>query len=208
MWARKAFSVRVGKLLPATVATFAVYFVMGIWHGATWQGFVFGIFNGLIISASQFLEPVFKKIRSNVENANGTKSPGTDKDSVFWYVFAVIRTFVIMLFLRVFVRASSIGGAFTMLGRVFIAPRVGELLNGTLFNLGLSLADYAVLAVGIIVMFAAEVAAERGTDIFELNDKAPVLLQGALLLFFLGFITVFGLYSGGASSAAFIYGQF
>jgi D-alanyl-lipoteichoic acid acyltransferase DltB (MBOAT superfamily) len=199
VWTRKLFGVRVGKLLPATVATFAVYFVMGIWHGATWQGFAFGLLNGLIISASQFAEPLFKRrIKQSVEN----KIKRID----FWRVFAVGRTFLIMLFLRVFVRAASMSDAVLMLEHV--ALNFNPMEVGMLLSLGLSLADYAVMFFGMAVMLAAEVFAEKGGDIFMASDRAPALLQGVSLLFILGFITVFGLYSGNAASAAFIYGQY
>jgi D-alanyl-lipoteichoic acid acyltransferase DltB (MBOAT superfamily) len=189
--ARKALGVRLGKLLPATVATFAVYFVMGIWHGATWQGFAFGLLNGFIISAAQYIEPFVKR-----------------RDNALWKVFAIARTFVIMLFLRIFVRAAGMADALLMLKRVALNLNPSEIVRGALFELGLSKADYAVMLAGIAVMFIVEVSAERGRDAFKSYDNAPAVLQCAGLLIMLGCLTVFGLYSGNAASAAFIYGAF
>jgi hypothetical protein len=113
-----------------------------------------------------------------------------------------------MLFLRIFVRAASIGDAVLMLKQVAFNLNPVEIIHGLLFELGLSKADYAVMFTGIAVMFLMDVWAERGRDAFKSYDDAPAVLQCAGLLLMLGIITVFGLYSGNAASAAFIYGQF
>jgi hypothetical protein len=156
----------------------------------------------LIISISQFAEPLFKR---TAKQAAGNEKP---KRIDLWHLFAVFRTFTIMLFLRVFVRAANMGDALLMLERVALSFNPLEIYHGMLLNLGLSMADYAVMLFGMVVMLLAEVLAEKGTDIFTAMNKAPALLQGAGLLLMLGFITVFGLYSGNAASAAFIYGQY
>jgi hypothetical protein len=113
-----------------------------------------------------------------------------------------------MLFLRIFVRAASLGDAVLMLKRVALNLNPFEIIHGMLFELGLSKADYAVMFTGIAVMLLMEIWMERGRDAFKSYDSAPAVLQCAGLLLMLGFITVFGLYSGNAASAGFIYGQY
>jgi hypothetical protein len=98
--------------------------------------------------------------------------------------------------------------AVLMLKQVAFVLNPSEILRGMLFELGLSKADYAVMFAGLAVMFFVEVLMERGRDAFKSYDNAPAVLQCAGLLLMLGCLTVFGLYSGNAASAAFIYGQF
>ena len=52
-----------GKVLPASLATFVVFILVGIWHGSNLKYLAFGIWNGLVIMISLLLEPWFIQIR-------------------------------------------------------------------------------------------------------------------------------------------------
>ncbi|MFQ9860314.1 MAG: MBOAT family O-acyltransferase, partial [Evtepia gabavorous] len=54
---RKHLKGKLGKILPTSLATFLVYFVIGIWHGANWRYVAFGFWNGGIITLSLLLAP-------------------------------------------------------------------------------------------------------------------------------------------------------
>ena len=56
---RKHLKGKLGKILPTSLATFLVYFVIGIWHGANWRYVAFGFWNGGIITLSLLLAPYF-----------------------------------------------------------------------------------------------------------------------------------------------------
>lgn len=47
-WTRRHIPGKLGKLIPAALATFVVYFVIGIWHGANFRYIVFGLWNGTL----------------------------------------------------------------------------------------------------------------------------------------------------------------
>ena len=82
--ARKLFGKRMGKMFAPCLATFCVFFAVGIWHGSGRHILVFGLLNGLIISTSLFMEPVFDKLRV-ITRIDGGKSG-------FGRIFAALRT--------------------------------------------------------------------------------------------------------------------
>lgn len=54
---RRHIKGKLGKILPTSLATFLVYLVIGIWHGANWRYIAFGFWNGGIITLSLLLSP-------------------------------------------------------------------------------------------------------------------------------------------------------
>ncbi|MCL2153118.1 MAG: MBOAT family protein [Oscillospiraceae bacterium] len=197
---RKMFGARIGKLLPACVATFCVYIVMGIWHGSGKSVFVFGFLNGFIISASLLMAPFIDKLRAKTKLDGGAKG--------FGHAFAITRTLVILVILRYFARADALRGALAMLKWTVLHPQLRELWDGTIFNLGLGATDYIVLALGFIAILACDYVAERGKDWRDAINGTRPIVQFSVLLVALASITAFGIFSSSALSATFIYAQY
>ena len=74
----------IAKVLPTSIASFVVFFIVGVWHGASWKYVGFGVWNGGIIMISVLMKPVFewchKKLHINPKSAPYT-------------VFQILRTF-------------------------------------------------------------------------------------------------------------------
>lgn len=58
-WARKHFKGMMGKICATSTATFIVYLIIGIWHGANFRYIAFGLWNGILITASLLMERRF-----------------------------------------------------------------------------------------------------------------------------------------------------
>jgi len=194
---RRVFGNRIGKILPTSIATFCVYLAMGVWHGSGAQILMFGILNGALITLALIFEPQIELLR------HITKIRG--ENNGFGKMFAILRTLGLMIFLRYFARAVSLGHAFAMLRQTVSAPRLHELWNGTLLYLDMSLFDYAVLLFGTMVLLMYDLIAEKGIDCRARLDQSRPLVQGFVLIGLLLAITIFGIYSGDALSANFIY---
>ena len=194
---RRVFGNRIGKILPSSLATFCVYIVVGVWHGSGLNLLAFGILNGILISVALIIEPKMETLREKT-GINGNH-PG------FWKVFAALRTFVILIFLRYFARAGSLQETLHMLEHTVFHPRLRELWNGTLLNLGADLRELIVLAAGTIVLFIRDSIAEQGKDCGDLLNETRPALQFILILAALVSIVIFSFYSGRALSATFIY---
>ena len=199
-FSRKYFGSRVGKMLQPCVATFCVFFAVGVWHGAGTDTLVFGLLNGTLISLSLFMQPFFEKLRART-HIDGTKNG-------FGRVFAALRTLALIMFLRYFLRADSLGVALVMIKRTAYHPRLYELWDGTLLKFGLNLQEYLVFIAGTVVLFVRDFITETGRKCNQwINGLMPVT-QFVLLLVALLSIIIFGVYSSEAVSADFIYANF
>jgi len=199
--ARRLLGAEKGKLVPACAATFIIYLVVGVWHGITWVAVAFGLLNGAIITLSLFCEPTIATLRRKT-HLDGSKSG-------FGRVFATLRTFAIVTFLRYFARAASLHAALAMLKRTLLTPRLHQLSDGTLLGLGIGRQEYVLLAVAIVILLARDIIAERGaahgnTAADTLNKAWPIV-QFAAMVLILGLITYCGIYRDGYIISDFIY---
>jgi len=198
--ARKLFGIRAGKMLAPCIATFCVFFAIGVWHGSGLHILLFGFLNGIIISASLYLEPVYEKLRLITRINGSTKG--------FGRVFAALRTLAVLVFLRYFVRAGSLASALYMLRRTLYHPRLYELWDGTLMGFGLDGMDYLVFSIGTAVILTRDFITESGRKCSQLINSSKPVIQFALLLAAIISIVVFGYYSNNADLSDFIYAQY
>ena len=53
-----------GSTLPIALGNLLVFFLVGLWHGASWNYIVWGLFYGILIALSALLKPLFDKLRT------------------------------------------------------------------------------------------------------------------------------------------------
>ena len=170
----------IARALPAALGNILVFLLVGIWHGASMNYVLWGLYNGLILAASALLDPLYKRANDRL-GARVVSSRG-------FYVLRVLRTFVIVNIGWYFDRAVRAGDAFAMLGKTFFAPAFAQLSDGTLLTLGLTAGDFAVLAAATAILFAVSVLQERGVRIRERLMALPVIPRVVLLYAFMYFV--------------------
>ena len=84
--------------MPAFLASFIVYLLVGIWHGPEWKYLAYGVWNGMIIMISILLVNVYAKMRSVC---------GIRETAFTWRAFQMFRTFILMSMGRFFSRAGK-----------------------------------------------------------------------------------------------------
>lgn len=198
-FSRRKIGGRLGKILPTSIATFIIYFVIGIWHGASWKYIAFGLWNGVLITSALLLEPVFIKVKKRLHIRDKSK----------WYhVFQVLRTTVIIIIGRYLTRADGFLYAVDMLKKTLLHPIPSQIANGELLRLGLQMEDYLVIVIGMALLLVAEVLQERGKSLSALLDKAPSFCQYAVMAAVFICILWFGIFSGDYIASEFIYMQY
>ena len=197
-WSRKHLGEKVGKRLPVYLASFIVWFTTGIWHGASWNFIVWGLGNFVVIMISQELEPLYRKFHKKV-NTDG---------STVYKTFQVGRTILIMSALRLFDCYRNVPLTFKMFGTMFTTWNWNTLGNGTLLQLGISRADYVILAIGTILLIVVSMFARSGSVRDKLEKKLPMPGRWILFTVLLLLILVFGAYGQGYDASQFIYNQF
>ncbi|MBR6223191.1 MAG: MBOAT family protein [Lachnospiraceae bacterium] len=197
---KKIFGDHIGKRMPIYIGTTLTWFVTGVWHGASWNFIVWGLLNGLIIMISEELKPLYERFHSKF-NVSG-KWP--------YEFFCIARTFVLMSFLRSLDCYRDVPLTFKMVGTIFTSFGGGRLFDGSLFNLGITAWDYAVIAVGIVLMNIVSIYNEKhkeeGTIRVLINKSAFSRILVIWTLFFA--IIIFGAYGIGFDASQFIYNQF
>lgn len=194
---RKLLGDNIGKRVPVYVSTLFVWFVTGLWHGASWNFIMWGVMNGVVIMISQELAPFYRWFHSKV-----------NVDKKLWFRFVRVgRTFFLMSSLRLFDCYRDVKTAFKMFGSIFVDWNWPELFNGSLMKLGLSMYDYIVIIAGVIIMLAASLLGRRGLVRDMLAAKPMAIRYGAYILLIVAII-IFGAYGIGYDSSQFIYNQF
>lgn len=195
---RKKIGGRLGKILPTSIATFTIYFVIGLWHGASWKYIAFGLWNGILITGALLLEPQFAKLKEKLHIKDGMAFRG----------FQIFRTTVIVIIGRYMTRADGFMHAMNMLYKTIRHPIPSQIMGGELMLLGLKAEDYIIIGVGFAVLLFVEILQERGKSPSALLDRAPVFCQ--CLVIAAAFVAVlwFGVFSGDYIAAEFIYMQY
>lgn len=165
---RKHIKGKLGKILPTSLATFIVYFVIGIWHGANWRYVAFGFWNGGIITLSLLLAPQFLVWKEKLH---------INDKSLGWHIFQVVRTNILVFFGRYITRAPRFLTAVWMVKETFLHPNLPDLWNGTLLSLGLTGWDLTVLWIGVAIMLAAEWYQEKQGPIRPMLETKPAWFQ-------------------------------
>lgn len=196
-FSRKHFGEELGKRVPVYLSSFIVWFTTGIWHGASWNFIVWGLGNYVVIMISQELEPLYKKFHEKVNTDNST----------MYKVFMIVRTFVIMSFLRSFDCYRDVPLTFKMVGTIFTTFNFNVLYNGDLLKLGLTVFDYAVLIVGLIILFTVSMV-QRSGSVREKIAAKPYAVQFAIWFGLFIIVLLTGAYGVGYDASQFIYNQF
>lgn len=197
--ARAKFNPYYANLIPTSVALFFVWLGNGFWHGAGWKYIVYGLYYYVLMMIAMYMEPLFRKICEKCKINRASKGFG---------VFQMLRTFVIVNIGMLIFRADTLKQAFSMLISVFSNPNIKAMLPGAHNNLGLDITDYALLLLGVIVLFAVGVVQEKGIDIRAKIAKLPFIVKFIMFMAALLAIVIFGAYGEGYGKVDLIYANF
>ncbi|MCI8511208.1 MAG: MBOAT family protein, partial [Lachnospiraceae bacterium] len=84
---------------------------------------------------------------------------------------------------------------------------LSELCAGGLLTLGLDLADYGILFLGLVLLFAVELMG-RGGSVRERFEEKPGWLRYLLLFALFLLVIMAGVYGHGYDASRFIYNRF
>ena len=194
--AKKIFGKKTGKILPICAANLLIFFVVGVWHGAAWKYIIYGLYNGLIIAASNLLKPYYAKWAA-VCHVN-TESRG-------WKTFQIFRTFILVNIGWLFDACATATTAFYAMRAVFINFKISILTDGSLYKLGLVKRDWTILIVATIILFISSVMKEKGMSLRDFVAERPLVVRWAVYLILIFATAPFGYVS---SSTEFMYAQF
>lgn len=198
---RQKYGTYAGKMVPSVAAPMVVFFLIGIWHGISWQYVTNGLYNALLISASVALTPVYewliKKLHINTE-------------AFSWRLFQMARTFMLLCISRIIVKAPSLTDAFDMIKAMFTTIDLDFLLgtDGGIFTFGVGEKGMLILAISVLILLAVGILRERGVKMRETIAKQNILFRWGLVIALLVFILIFGIYGPAYNASDFVYANF
>ena len=196
-YCKNRFGKHLGRVLPVCIGNLLVFFLVGVWHGPAWNYIVYGLYNGVIIAASNLLAPFYQK---------GTKALHIPVDSRAWMVVQIVRTFILVNISWYFDMAQSLGAALAMMRNTVRGFSFSTLTDGSLLSLGLDKKDYAALAISCGILFAVSLFQENHMEIRDTLARQPLAARWSIYLLLLFSIPLLGQIN--LTGGGFIYAQF
>jgi D-alanyl-lipoteichoic acid acyltransferase DltB (MBOAT superfamily) len=198
---RKRYSAYAGKLVPSVAAPLVVFFLIGIWHGLTWQYIVNGLYNAIVISSSVALAPVYAKLAEKLH---------VNTENFSFKLFQIARTFIVLCISRTIVKAPSISAAGHMLYKMFTDVDFAFItgVSGELFQYGIDEKEMFMVFIFLLVLLTVGLLQENGVKLRETIAKQNIFFRWAIYLLALAAILIFGTYGPSYDATTFIYGNF
>ncbi|MFI3250435.1 MAG: MBOAT family O-acyltransferase [Eubacteriales bacterium] len=197
-WARKHLKGRLGKIFATSLATFLIYFVIGIWHGANFRYIAFGFYNGILITMALLLDQPMAKLKSFCKIPDNCP---------VWRCVQILRTWIIVFVGRYITCAPRLTTAITLMGITVLDPQFFQLFDGTLLTFSLDATDYGLIFGGMFVLIALEWYGEYRGSVSAFLQR-HVVLDMLFVVVPLALLLVFGIFREDYISSSFIYQQY
>lgn len=197
---KKVFGEKAGKQLPAIFGLLVTWLTTGLWHGASWNYVLWGIFYGVIIILGILFKPIGEKIVQKLKiNTNA-----------WWYkTFLWCRTIWILCVGRIIFRCASIADSWTLFAKTFSVFKYGLQFN-TWYEIVPSMSSLITCLVACAVLLAVEIYKEKHPNVSilkSLHQKNTALQTVVILALFVSII-LFGAYGAGFNAKDFVYMQY
>ena len=186
-----------GKTLPATLALVLVWLATGLWHGANWGYVVWGGLNGMFLIVSLWCEPLFRR---------WTGKLGLSEEKRGWRIFRILRTNLILVFLRILPEVGGLRRGLGLWAQVFRNPVLPRGWLGW-FPGGMSPTQLIVVGFGFLLMMLAD-GVKCKQPVQEWLDERPIALRFTIYFVLLAVLLLFGCYGPGYDAQDFMYFKF
>lgn len=197
---KSAAGQHVAKVLPTSMASFAVFLLVGAWHGANWKYLGFGLWNGGIIMLSSLLMPVYGRMRTAFKI----------KEKGFGFgLFQIVRTFIVVLGGYIFDVAPNLTESLDTFRRLFTDHSVSVAWD-QIKLLELEIRHYLIIFLGTVLILLVDLYHEVygcGT-LRKTLDTKPFWVRYVLILGCLLVTLYYGVWGPAFGASAFVYMQF
>lgn len=187
---------KLSKVLTAVIGLIITWFLIGLWHGASWNFVFYGLYHGMFVILAIILADVYTKSKKAV-NVKENGKP--------WKVFQILRTFAIVCFGYILFRANTLVDAGIIFQKLFtdLIPKFGVGYFSGLFLDNFNKTTWLMTVMFIILCFIIEVKSQK-KDICQWFYGKRTLLKLIMLYCITMAIIVFGRFG----TSSFLYFQF
>ncbi len=175
------------------INTLIVFFVSGIWHGASWNFIFWGTLNGFMLIASNVKQQLIcqKKEPSRV-------------DIIGMRIF----TFLLVDFTWLFFRAPSLRTSISIIKHSFIHPGLRSIFTGSILKSFGNTQNLFIILVSIVIMFLIDAVKDKTGNFITYLSNQRVFYRWFFYLLLILMIIIYGAYGEGYEQTEFIYFQF
>ncbi len=179
----KSLSARVSKVLGRTIPTviglLVVWFMTGLWHGASWHYVMHGLYHGTLIILSILFATMFAKLRTVMRIKDDAKG---------FHLFQMIRTFILVDISYILFRSTSLKDAGYIMKQIFVHMdlSIGALKDALMpfTEDNTAVSHFGVVAAMTLLLFIYEVLDYNGVTIVKKHKYLnAVIMIAAVLLF-------------------------
>ncbi len=168
---------------------FVIFFLVGLWHGASWNFIMWGVINGVYLMIGTLARKPWKAFRTAI---------GIRKYSIF----SIVGTFTLVGFATIFFASNNISNAFYIAGHMFTS--FNDLLHFHHLQFMGVKNSYLVLSFGLIIVLELLQYFYRNHSLLNRFLKQPVYIRWAVYYAAIFVIGVYGIFE----HRQFIYFQF
>lgn len=197
--AKKIVGDNFGKKLPILLSVIIIRVINSIWHGATINSILGGIYYGVLLALSFYFEPYFKMANEKL---------GINTNCFSWRLYQYIRTFCLIAAPRLVSKATTVKEGANYFKCLFSTYNPWVLFDGSLYKLGVSSKQFLVVMLSLFLLLAVSCIQERGLVVREILDRQNMVFRVLFYCVFIYFIILFGVYGPGYDASTFTYAQF
>ncbi len=196
---RKVFGDKAGKVIPPSLASFTVFLLIGIWHGAGWKYVVYGIYQALFVSTGTLFEDGYARLRRLCR---------IREERAGWKLFQTLRTVFIITAGRYFSRAADLEQATAMMKATLAQFNPWVFFDGTFYRLGLNEKNFRLMLLSIVILLGIDVLQEKNIRLRESLAGCNIVVRWGVYYAAILTVVIFGMYGAGYDAAGFIYQAF
>ncbi len=181
------------------INVFIVFLVSGLWHGASVTFVIWGVINAIYQIIGELLTPFKKYIVYYFR---------VDSNSLGIKLIRVLLTFILVDFSWVFFRANYTLEAINIIKSMFFTHNPWVLVDGSLYNCGLSAGNFHVLIMAVFVLFIADLCKAKEIRIRDILVKQAFPIRVIMIDMIILIILIWGMWGSVYNTESFIYFQF
>lgn len=176
------------------------FLVSGLWHGASFSFVVWGGLHGLYQVIGEITLPIREKI---------VKVLRVKTESFSHKLLKGLVTFALVDFAWIFFRCNSLTESLAYIRQILTNPDPWYLVNGAIFDFGLSSVEFGIAIVSLLVLLMVDVIRHsKGMQLYEYLNTQSLWFRWTIYILLVAAIFLFGIYGPGYNAADFIYFQF
>ena len=187
----KQRSAYLARAVPSSIGPVAVFFIVGVWHGAALKYIVFGLYFAALICLGTFCAPLNDRIVPLLR---------VDRKSRWFTAFSVLRTDALCVIGFFFARADRLSDALTLIRRT-----LAGLGTPVRVDMSMTVPNQIVMLLAVLLLLAVSILKERGVELRAVLMRRTLALRWATFFLLLAVLLVFGAYGPGYAASDFIY---